>query len=329
MELQCSIQKYDWGKVGEESEVAKLAKANNLNFDIDPGTPYAELWMGTHPNGPSIVTVTGESLNEWIEKYPHVIGADVQESFGVQLPFLFKVLSVNKALSIQVHPSKAEAEELNCLFPDIYKDSNHKPEMAIALTDFEALCGFRPMDEIKLFLDRIPELQNCMGQENVDMLMTCSEDCQQDALKHCFNSLMTTPDDEIRSALTSLFNRLSSLDESSRDSHLADLVERLQEQFPGDVGVFGPYLFNYIKLRPGEALYLAANEIHAYLYGGSWREVLFTDPSTLSVHLPRCVRLCLCKCRFMWVQAKTAVSTSRVNHLPQQSRNIGALCNLK
>ncbi|XP_054266570.1 mannose-6-phosphate isomerase-like isoform X1 [Macrosteles quadrilineatus] len=267
MELNCYLQKYDWGKVGEESEAARLAKANNVAFEIDSRTPYAELWMGTHPNGPSLIASSGESLNDWLKEHPHLIGADVQKVFGAQLPFLFKVLSVNKALSIQVHPSKWEAEELHQLFPDIYKDPNHKPEMAVALTDFEALCGFRPLDEIKQFLDRIPELRSCMGQDNVDVLMTCSEDRQQDALKVCFQSLMTKSEDEVQSALSSLSNRISSLEESSRDSHLADLVERLHGQFPGDIGVFGPYLFNYMKLRPGEALYLSANEIHAYLYG--------------------------------------------------------------
>lgn len=106
MELQCSLQKYEWGKVGGESEAALLKRANDESFEIESNTPYAELWMGTHPNGPSVISRTGESLHEWIMLNPQALGKTVCEVFGVQLPFLFKVLSVNKALSIQVHPSK-------------------------------------------------------------------------------------------------------------------------------------------------------------------------------------------------------------------------------
>lgn len=106
MELRCSLQKYDWGKVGVESEAALLIQANNENFKIESNTPYAELWMGTHPNGPSVISKTGEGLHEWIKLNPQALGEAVLEVFGVQLPFLLKVLSVNKALSIQVHPSK-------------------------------------------------------------------------------------------------------------------------------------------------------------------------------------------------------------------------------
>ena len=78
-----------------------------------------------------------------------MLGQDSRQKFGDNLPFLFKVLSVNKALSIQAHPDKKHAEELHKARPDIYKDSNHKPEMAIALTDFEGLCGFRPLSQIQ------------------------------------------------------------------------------------------------------------------------------------------------------------------------------------
>ncbi|KAG8255044.1 hypothetical protein J6590_101945 [Homalodisca vitripennis] len=107
MELRCSLQMYEWGKVGENSEAALLARANNPSLQIQDLTPYAELWMGTHPNGPSRLASTGENLHEWIQQNPQVLGEPVRQRFGVQLPFLFKVLSVNKALSIQVHPSKS------------------------------------------------------------------------------------------------------------------------------------------------------------------------------------------------------------------------------
>ena len=149
MELQCQVQQYAWGKVGSKSLAAEFAANGRPDeFCVDGTAPYAELWMGTHPNGPSIVKGQG-SLAEYISKNPNMLGQDSRKKFGDNLPFLFKVLSVNKALSIQAHPDKKHAEELHKASPDIYKDANHKPEMAIALTDFEGLCGFRPLSQIQ------------------------------------------------------------------------------------------------------------------------------------------------------------------------------------
>lgn len=106
MEIQTVIQTYDWGKRGNDSLVAKLYKNVNRDFQIENATPYAELWMGTHPNGPSIVRETGQLLSAFIAENPECLGKDVRRVFGAQLPYLFKVLSINNALSIQVHPGK-------------------------------------------------------------------------------------------------------------------------------------------------------------------------------------------------------------------------------
>lgn len=106
MELDCHIQNYEWGKLGLDSKVASLYKNVNPEFEVEDNKPYAELWMGTHPNGPSQVKNTGKSLLSVISENPDYLGSKSIEKFGVDLPFLFKVLSVNKALSIQVHPSK-------------------------------------------------------------------------------------------------------------------------------------------------------------------------------------------------------------------------------
>lgn len=124
MELIGEIKNYDWGKLGSESEVVKLAQANDGNFVSDESKPYSELWMGDHVSGQSKVKATGELLGDFIQK-------DRDGNIGGQpkLPFLFKILSIRKALSIQVHPNKAEAEKLHAQHPDIYKDPNHKPEV--------------------------------------------------------------------------------------------------------------------------------------------------------------------------------------------------------
>lgn len=100
MELIPNIKSYEWGKVGVESEVANLAKLNSSHSSIEPSKPYAEWWMGDHVSGPSVVKATGESFAAVVARDPTLIGG------GDRLPFLLKVLSIGKALSIQVHPSK-------------------------------------------------------------------------------------------------------------------------------------------------------------------------------------------------------------------------------
>lgn len=106
MELQCKVQNYDWGKLGEHSVVAKLLASAHPNTEIDPTKPYAELWMGTHPNGPSLIIERNVLLSEYIKDNLDALGPAVRKQFDVSVPFLLKVLSIRKALSIQAHPNK-------------------------------------------------------------------------------------------------------------------------------------------------------------------------------------------------------------------------------
>lgn len=136
--LRCAVQHYEWGRRGATSLVARLAVADQQ----DTEQHYAELWMGTHPSGPStLLDDNGELLllRDWLARKPDALGRVVAARWGGDLPFLFKVLSVAKALSIQAHPDKKLAEALHALRPSVYKDDNHKPEMAIAITEFRAL----------------------------------------------------------------------------------------------------------------------------------------------------------------------------------------------
>lgn len=106
MELQCKVQNYDWGKLGHESKVAILLSSSDTSAQIDSDKPYAELWMGTHVNGPSLIIERNILLSEYIKDNVDAIGPLVQKRFGVSVPFLLKVLSIRKALSIQAHPNK-------------------------------------------------------------------------------------------------------------------------------------------------------------------------------------------------------------------------------
>ncbi|KAF7408310.1 hypothetical protein HZH66_002847 [Vespula vulgaris] len=238
MELICAVQNYDW-----------------------------ELWMGTHPNGPSYLKEKDISLEEYIQKNTNVLGIEIQQKFGSSLPFLFKVLSIRKALSIQAHPDKKKAEQLHLQHPEIYKDSNHKPELAIALTEFEALCGFRPIEEIKEYFKLLPELRAVIGEDLVHECMIINDPENIVPFKKCFHSLMTCDHNLVMLQLEHLLERLAYLDKSSQVTLNGDLLQKLHLDYPGDVGCFGIYIFNYITLQPGEALYLAPNEPHAYIYG--------------------------------------------------------------
>uniref|UniRef100_A0A6I8PBI5 Mannose-6-phosphate isomerase n=1 Tax=Ornithorhynchus anatinus TaxID=9258 RepID=A0A6I8PBI5_ORNAN len=212
--LSCKVQHYAWGKLGSDSEVASLLASSDPLAQIEEDKPYAELWMGTHPRGDAVILdnrIVQKTLGQWIADNPTCLGSKVRDAFQSQLPFLFKVLSVNTALSIQAHPNKELAEKLHAQAPEHYPDANHKPELAIALTPFQGLCGFRPVQEIVEFLQ------------------------------------MATGGDVAASN--------------------GELLLQLHTQYPGDIGCFAIYFLNLVKLQPGEAMFLEANEPHAYLNG--------------------------------------------------------------
>ncbi|XP_067871254.1 mannose-6-phosphate isomerase [Heterodontus francisci] len=272
--LKCAVQHYAWGKFGLESEVAKLTFSDDPSVVIEQGKPYAELWMGAHPKGDAIICdnrISQKTLGEWIVEYPECLGSKVKDIFQGQLPFLFKVLSVNISLSIQAHPNKELAVQLHTQFPDRYPDKNHKPEMAIALTPFEGLCGFRPVEEIVGFLKNVPEFHAVIGNEAAEMLENSTGDAHQvsAALKKCFTRMMNCEKKAFVDRLNMLVKRVVQEAAAGKDTmgSNGELLLRLHSQFPGDVGCFVIYFLNLVKLQPGEAMFLGANEPHAYLYG--------------------------------------------------------------
>lgn len=211
--------------------------------------------MGTHVSGPSTVKHSSLTLKD------HLNGQD--------LPFLFKVLSVRTALSIQAHPDKQLAAQLHATDPKNYRDPNHKPEMAIALGQFEALCGFRPVGEISGFLAEIPVLREILG---------CEQISGREDLKAAFSRLMTLQPEIIASAIAKM------PPPPSKDFPLADLFWRLNAQYPNDVGIFCVFFLNYVQLCPGQAVFLAANEPHAYL-SGSCVECMATSDNVVRAGL--------------------------------------------
>ncbi|KAG0263765.1 Mannose-6-phosphate isomerase [Mortierella polycephala] len=273
--LDCKAQSYDWGKVGSSSSVARFA-ATSPGFTVDENRPYAELWMGTHPNGPSMLHQSDRTLESVLSADPQLLSPYFHERYHGHLPFLFKVLSIGKALSIQAHPDKELAEELFKSRPDLYKDDNHKPEMTIALTDFEALCGFKPLREISAVLDQWPELRALVGDKEAKDFqdaVTRSEHMEgikgikegRQALRTLFKTMLTSETSKVKLELDRLVSRLSASEHPSGSTE--SLLLRVHSQFPGDAGLFCIFFLNYIVMQPGQAIFLAANEPHAYLSG--------------------------------------------------------------
>ncbi|KAK9453283.1 mannose-6-phosphate isomerase [Dipodascopsis uninucleata] len=240
--------------------------------------------MGTHPSVPSKAKDSQVKLHDILEKDPSLVGAPVAAKFDSgsdNLPFLFKVLSIEKVLSIQAHPDKTLAKILHANDPKNYPDDNHKPEMAVALTKFEGFCGFRPVKEIKGFLSTVPEFRAVIPEETVKTFETgiienpaseTDEATNKKYLQKLFEGVMTAPDALIKSQAAKLIARIEkdggSFAGAYGDDALADLTLRLNKQFPLDIGLFcGVFLLNYVTLSAGQAIFLKAKDPHAYISG--------------------------------------------------------------
>lgn len=129
------------------------------------------------------------------------------------------------------------------------------------------MCGFRPVSEIKEYLKELPELRAAVGEHNARLLLETNDPTVTDALKECFCTLMTCDSAVMIQHITQLIQRLEKEDDVSKKKLNVDLLQRLHADYPGDVGCFAVYLLNYVTMQPGEAMYIAANVPHAYLFG--------------------------------------------------------------
>ena len=251
--------------------------------------------MGTHPSCPSYTRPADgkppcrTTLSEYLSQHKELLSDKVIAHYKIDpsrakdksvLPFLFKVLSVGKALSIQAHPDRQLAQKLHAEKPNMYKDDNHKPEMAIAITDFRGFCGFRPLKETVALLNEVPEFKGIVAppEELLRELAaatakaTPDEEAEKKLLRDIFGRLMKASDASVAQYTAKLAKRYesggdSSISELERSYSLPALCLSLQSQFPNDVGIFCAFLLNHLSLSPGQALFLGANEPHAYLQG--------------------------------------------------------------
>jgi mannose-6-phosphate isomerase len=260
--LDNPILNYAWG--------SRTAIAELLGRPTPSPQPEAELWIGAHPKAPSrIAEPKGQrTLDRVIQDDPiGLLGSDVCDRFGNELPFLFKVLAAREPLSIQAHPNQDQAragwarENADGIPLDAprrnYRDMNHKPELVCALTPFLALKGFRPLDEVARGLDPVarPELGAETGR--------LARERTPATLRALFARLMTLEAEE----RGPLLKRAAAEAERRSSDPAWGWVKRLIASHPDDVSVLAPLYLNLVTLNPGEALFLAAGELHAYLEG--------------------------------------------------------------
>jgi mannose-6-phosphate isomerase len=261
--LKNTVQNYAWGS---PTAISELLGEQNPSHE-----PRAELWMGAHSKAPSFVNYDGQwlSLTELIAKYPQeILGKDVALAFDNKLPYLFKVLAAAKPLSIQAHPSLNQAKEgferetdqgIAIDAPNRnYKDDNHKPECICALSPFWAMYGFRNIPDILALMGQICPV----GLAGELGLLKKQPDSQ--GLKRFFTDLMTMESQRQKRVVD---EAVQNAHQYSDENFAFHWMTRLSNEYPTDIGIFAPLLLNLIELKPGEALFLPAGELHAYLEG--------------------------------------------------------------
>lgn len=254
------IRNYAWGSLTAIPDC----------LGVEPsGEPQAEMWLGAHPGAPSVLVESGVRLDDFLHQHPEQLGAAL-ERFGPQLPFLMKLLAAATPLSLQVHPTmeqarvgfaRDEAAGLSLDDPQrSYKDPFHKPEIIVALSDFKALCGFRPPAEARL------ELAALLGDEGnhgvgAELLSNLGAADEPDALRSAFELIMSGRPDVRTLAQAAIAAA------QAATGQLADTIRFVGSHYGDDPGVLGAALLNRVDMVAGEALYLDAGNIHAYLEG--------------------------------------------------------------
>jgi mannose-6-phosphate isomerase len=270
-QLQTSVRHYPWGSRTVIPEL--LGEASPAD------RPYAELWVGAHPDEPSVLS-DGTPLDKAIERRPEeLLGAAVRKRFGDRLPFLLKVLAAELPLSLQAHPSNEQAqagfaaeEAAGVPRNDLtrtFKDPFHKPELLLALTPFEALCGFRPVEESL----------HCLAKLQVPELKPTIAALARGGLRAAIPQLIALSP-EHRDVLVSAVAEAAARFVAAHDPEFINTYRwaaSLAETYPGDPGVVISLLCNHLKLAPGEAVFLPAGNLHAYLSGAGVEVMASSD----------------------------------------------------
>jgi mannose-6-phosphate isomerase len=263
--LVAHVQPYAWGS---KTAIAELR-------GVPPsGAPEAELWMGAHEVAPSSLEGHSETLAQYIESNPTArLGARVRGELGDKLPFLLKVLAAAEPLSLQAHPTKKQAEEgfareelagIPHTAPHRnYKDRNHKPELLCAMTPFFGLCGFRRIEDTRAL---VTALECAELRRACDPLFTTTD--SRRALHDTFVGLVAMKKEDAAPLILATMNACKVHASNDAPFHASCAwAQKLAALYPGDVGAVVSLLLNLVRLEPGEAMYLHAGNLHAYLEG--------------------------------------------------------------
>lgn len=258
-QLSGSCNNYPWGKQGKQSLAAQLCKKTVKDFKLKDDEFYSEMWFGDYPDFPARVLKTGELLKDALDKNKEtLLGNKVISQLDGQLPFLPKILSIAKALPLQIHPNKDLAAKLHAKDPDNFTDPNHKPEIAVALSKFEVFAGFKPLSEISP-LFQLPALRSFVPPNTTQWT--------DQTLREVTRTLLKADDATVRRVSDSLLS--TSKSDLGNAAYILDLLPRLQKQYgaedPGSLVALT--CMNFMVLGPGDALYIPADGIHAYLSG--------------------------------------------------------------
>jgi mannose-6-phosphate isomerase len=261
--LENRIHEYSWGSNSFIPELlGELSPAKR---------PMAEMWMGTHPGGPSMAVYKNERvlLEKLIGENPSgILGDSIARKFSNKLPFLFKVIAMARPLSMQAHPNREQAkagflrENMGKKPMDRgdrnYRDDNHKPELICALRPLWALKGFRDAEKIIDIIERL----------GVDAELPAAEILRKqpgaEGLKGFFIALMDIERDRRQNLLGGI---AAKIEDSGLSIPEYEWIRSLSREYPGDMGVISPLFLNLVRLRPTEAMYIHPGELHSYLEG--------------------------------------------------------------
>jgi mannose-6-phosphate isomerase len=257
-QLTGPIRTYAWG--------SRTALAALQGRPVPSADPEAELWLGAHPSAPAVVG-GGRPLAELLAADPvGALGEPVLERFGPRLPYLLKVLAAAAPLSLQVHPDAEQARtgfaaEIGRPVGTVrrYVDPYHKPEVLVAVEEFDALCGFRPpAGSAKLLASfEVPALD--------PIIAALTNRSESDALRGAVELIMRLPSAQREPLVTAVVD--SARQRVASTAPAFALAVRLGELYPGDVGVVLALLLNQVRLSPDEALFIPAGNLHAYVEG--------------------------------------------------------------
>jgi mannose-6-phosphate isomerase len=270
-QLTSGVRFYPWGS---RTVIPEL-----LGQPVPADRPHAELWVGAHPDEPSLLA-DGRPLDKAIAADPQaLLGAPVVERFGARLPFLLKVLAAESPLSLQAHPTTEQAQagfaaEEAAGIPHgdparTFKDPCHKPELLVALSTFEALCGFRPVEESL----------HCLAKLQVPELKPTIAALARGGLRAAIPQLIALSSKR-RASLVSAVAEAAARFVAAHDPEFINTYRwaaSLADAYPGDPGVVISLMCNHLKLAPGEAVFLPAGNLHAYLSGAGVEVMAASD----------------------------------------------------